>query len=735
MTIAPSLGNEGIPPTRYGDVAKQLTANGYQVVPIRPGKKRPPMKAWQDYLFTTQSLNEYSDHGCGILCGPVAAIDIDILDPVLANAVAAMAFEMLKVEGVVPWRIGMAPKMLIPVRVTGTEFAKVQTASFALRSMPDAKTSKVEILARGQQFVAYGVHPDTNAPYIWHDGRGLEQVPVSLLPAITEGIANELVERAGAMLQAAGAARAVKRARNNFAAGGRNSALYKVGIAMAGRGHLSETILAELLRVNAAECRPPLDDAEVRSIASSAANSQAAATSVTATQQAHPDGLSSEPYSHAHLAADFLERHGPDVRYLYDRDTWLVWDGTRWKRDDAQNVFSLFNELAHEHAHRARKDSINGTKLVQRARVARSVESAAHRAGGEAIARRNPAVTLPIAFLDQNPCLLNTPAGVIDLRTGQTQSHRRDDLITKITNVSPSTATPIRFMQFLQEIALEDESLIDYLRMALGACLFGASALSGDHWLLFLHGCGRNGKNTLLDTIVWLMGDYAKQVPSQLLMADTHGNRHPTEIANLQGVRLALSSEIDEGSRWAESQIKALTGDALLAGRFMGQNFFEFARTHRHIILGNHRPILASTDRAMRERLHLVPFVADFSKSADPTLGATLRGEAGGVMTWLLHGAVDYWKIGKLPKCASVEHSTSDYFDSQSTFDDWIAECVTSQPGGRTPAKELYASFRAWKEARGEGVPSQTRWGEEMRKRYTAYKSGAVRGYEHIAVR
>jgi putative DNA primase/helicase len=36
--------------------------------------------------------------------------------------------------------------------------------------------------------------------------------------------------------------------------------------------------------------------------------------------------------------------------------------------------------------------------------------------------------------------------------------------------------------------------------------------------------------------------------------------RHPTEIARLRGVRLAVASEIEIGRTWAEAKIKVLTG-------------------------------------------------------------------------------------------------------------------------------------------------------------------------------
>jgi putative DNA primase/helicase len=65
------------------------------------------------------------------------------------------------------------------------------------------------------------------------------------------------------------------------------------------------------------------------------------------------------------------------------------------------------------------------------------------------------------------------------------------------------------------------------------------------------------------------MGSYTRRIPAEVLLSDDRGTRHPTEIANLVGARLAYASEIDEGRRWNESRLKELSGGDKLSGRFM----------------------------------------------------------------------------------------------------------------------------------------------------------------------
>ena len=66
--------------------------------------------------------------------------------------------------------------------------------------------------------------------------------------------------------------------------------------------------------------------------------------------------------------------------------------------------------------------------------------------------------------------------------------------------------------------------------------------------------------------------------------------RHPTDLAGLRGARLVTAAETEEGRRWAESEIKTLTGGDRISARFMRQDFFEYMPQFKLLIAGNHKP-------------------------------------------------------------------------------------------------------------------------------------------------
>ncbi len=115
----------------------------------------------------------------------------------------------------------------------------------------------------------------------------------------------------------------------------------------------------------------------------------------------------------------------------------------------------------------------------------------------------------------------------------------------------------------------------------------------------FCYGTGANGKSVFINTISGSSATIATTAPMETFIA-SNNDRHPTDLAGLRGARLVTANETEEGRRWAESQIKALTGGDKIAARFMRQDFFEFMPQFKLLIAGNHKPALRGVDEAIR---------------------------------------------------------------------------------------------------------------------------------------
>lgn len=150
------------------EIAAQLIANGYAPIPIPRGHKGPRESGWRSKTFTPA---EFPD-GCniGIRCGDsgTAFLDVDIYDPIMVEAVVAEWMNRFADRGEWMRRTGQAPKtgflFRLPEAIKKTEVAVAPTGH-----APAGKAEKVEVLCDGQQFIAFGIHPDTGQPYHWHD--------------------------------------------------------------------------------------------------------------------------------------------------------------------------------------------------------------------------------------------------------------------------------------------------------------------------------------------------------------------------------------------------------------------------------------------------------------------------------------------------------------------------------------------------------------------------------------
>ena len=221
--------------------------------------------------------------------------------------------------------------------------------------------------------------------------------------------------------------------------------------------------------------------------------------------------------------------------------------------------------------------------------------------------RRQAATT---AQWDRDTWLLGTPDGTIDLRTGKLQPPKLDNYITKIgVSITPGGDCP-QWMDFLDLVTNHDIELQSYLQRVCGYCLTGVTS---EHHFSF---------TTARAPTVSPRISHGVRHPWRLSSHRVNGNvhrhkmeRHPTDLAMLRGARLVTAVETEEGKRWDESKLKALTGGDPVAARFMRQDFFEYVPQFKLMIAGNHKPTIRNVDEAIRRRLRLIPLLVTIPES------------------------------------------------------------------------------------------------------------------------
>jgi putative DNA primase/helicase len=429
-------------------------------------------------------------------------------------------------------------------------------------------------------------------------------------------------------------------------------------------------------------------------------------------------------------AERLVARFGRDLKYCHPWKKWLVWDHRRWKVDDTAAVDRMTKETV-RFMYREAALLNDAEDAKSHANFAIASEKKDRRVAMMLLAKSEPGVSIQPHELNLHPWLFNCLNGTLDLRTGVLQPHCRDDLITQLCPVEyhPDAKCPL-WDQTLNRFLAPD--LIPYLQRLAGYALVG---LVRDHVLPVIYGSGCNGKSTILGALLDTVGtDYGMKASHDLLMVRTH-KPHPTELADLFGMRLVAAVETEEGKRLNETLAKELTGGDRVRARRMNEDFWEFKPTHKIFLATNSEPTVRGTNRGIWRRLkkiELTAFVDD--TTADQSMPEKLRGELPGILAWCVRGCLDWQKLGlETPK--SVIQTTQDYRKEQDILGMFLAEHAIIKNGHTVLCKDLYDAYKAWAEASNEYCMTNNMFGRKLRERGIVSDNRNPKSYRGIGLR
>lgn len=391
----------------------------------------------------------------------------------------------------------------------------------------------------------------------------------------------------------------------------------------------------------------------------------------------------------------FVSLHARDFRYVPGLG-WYRWCGYRWQADENDAALWAAGELADSLAEQ------DATGRHSAAALQRNRRRALSTAGMKAIlaqARTAPGMVMSPAALDADPYALCTPAGVVNLRTGEiARPDPERHLHARCTAIAPMDLPTPRWDRFLTDTFGDDADgllMISYMHELLGYSITGDV---GAQIMPFLYGEGKNGKSVLLDVMVKLLGDYADAAPPGFLMAQPFES-HPTDLAELHGRRLVVCSELRPADRFDEARVKLLTGGDRIKARRMRRDFFSFRPTHKLWLLGNHRPEVGMGGFAFWRRIRVIPFerVVAEGHTVENLADILVSEEGPGILRWLISGARRYLNGQRdLAGPHSVRMATDAYAATEDHTSRFLEECCRLEPSARTEQTLLYRAYRSW---------------------------------------
>jgi P4 family phage/plasmid primase-like protien len=393
-------------------------------------------------------------------------------------------------------------------------------------------------------------------------------------------------------------------------------------------------------------------------------------------------------------ALALVAAHANHLRYIPEMGKWMHWTHIQWRIDaDTAAIDTAAGQIAMNLPAATKAAFAHKKRSLSRSGITGMVR----------LAQSDPDIRVNRGMLDANSYELNTPTGIVDLRTGTLGEHRPDALHTKVTGVAydPNADCPL-WKAFLVTTFGNNIELINYIQKLTGYAAIGEVF---HHILPFLFGAGHNGKTVLLEVVARALGDYAITAPANFLLAGQ--TKHETEIARLAGARLVVCSEINQGTKFDEAKVKLLTGGDTLTGRFMYRDFFNFRPSHTLFLIGNHQPAVGAGGDSFWRRVRLIPFehrVPD-DQRIEHLDAKLIEREGPAILAWIVRGAVAV-ATQQLKEPEAVMSATEDYAESEDHVQQFVDECITKVTRDfRVPSGEVYQRYMWW--CKENGIPAK----------------------------
>ena len=326
-----------------------------------------------------------------------------------------------------------------------------------------------------------------------------------------------------------------------------------------------------------------------------------------------------------------------------------------------------------------------------------------------ALQAAKPMLEISVSDLDQDGFLLNTPDGTYYLPDGLEgrRDHSPEDYITKITAAGPGNQGKELWLDALDTIFCQDQTLIDYVQQIVGMAAVGRVYIEA---MIIAYGEGRNGKSTFWNVISRVLGTYSGNMSADTLTVGCKRNVKP-ELAEAKGKRLIIAAELEEGMRLNTSVVKQMCSTDEIFAEKKYKDPFSFTPSHTLVLYTNHLPRVGANDPGTWRRLIVIPFNAKIEGSGDiKNYADYLVSEAApSVMAWIIEGAKKAISRNfHIPAPACVEDAIKSYREENDWLGHFLDECCEVDKAYREKSGELYQEYRSYCMRTGEYARSTT---------------------------
>jgi putative DNA primase/helicase len=278
--------------------------------------------------------------------------------------------------------------------------------------------------------------------------------------------------------------------------------------------------------------------------------------------------------------------------------------------------------------------------------------------------------------------------------------------------------------------------MLAYMFRVMGYAITG---LTAERCFFIFHGEGRNGKSVLLSLLEAILGRgvLAGRIKSESLLAtgQRSGSSHDTDIADIEGMRVILASEIPDGSVLNEGLVKALTGNEVIKTRQLNQKGRLIKPQGKLFLAVNHLPRIGGQDEGIWDRIHRIPWNVRVVKPDLLLTDRLIKNELAGILNTCVMGFQNYLQEGGLKPPAVVLEANKQYRDDEDIVGRFLADCCQLGEDLECTNTELYGAYNTWAKGSGYRPVAENRLGRMFSERgFTRTHSKSQRGWRGLSV-
>jgi putative DNA primase/helicase len=376
-----------------------------------------------------------------------------------------------------------------------------------------------------------------------------------------------------------------------------------------------------------------------------------APTAVTQDDKPAQREIGMERFSDAYLADQFANEELLDKYVWADGLGWMRWTGKVWEEvSDAHMIETLRKWTVGVYQ---KKVDAYAKKLIDEKELDEWRKLLNQRKQDSVFRLTRGIVEKTASDFDSNPDVLNTPNGIVSLKTGGVLAHNPQEYCTKITsgNYIPGFTHP----DWTSALEAMHGDVAYWYQSFVGQ---GITGYHDNSVVPILQGGGANGKSALsTDSLIPALGDYAYAASSKLLGGSQSSISN--EKAELRGRRLVIVEELTEGRSIDVGALKSIMDVGTITARKLYANNITFKTSHTVLATTNYRPVVSETDHGTWRRLALVTFPFTYLPAGEPLIGLYDRrgdellksrikqgntGQHDAIVTWAVEGAVRHYQ-------------------------------------------------------------------------------------------